>query len=249
LFLISFSVQHDDRHADIQSMTAIMLAVKRNGTLFAILWINPARWQEFKMTCIMMNDYLQETSREQMGYSATDTAQKHERILDESIRLFRERGFHGVSVSEVMKAAGLTHGPFYNHFASKEALMSETLTRELQRSIGDFDKLPATETGKAAFADYYLSEEHMQDCSGGCAVAALSSEIRQEKDVRGNFTAQIKNVIQKLASYFPWKSRRSARGDAIHWYASMIGALILARAVDDKEFAREILAETRKRIS
>jgi TetR/AcrR family transcriptional regulator, transcriptional repressor for nem operon len=184
-----------------------------------------------------------------MGYSATETAQKHERILDESIRLFRQRGFCGVTVSEVMKAAGLTHGPFYNHFASKEALMSETVIRELQRSIGAFDKLPPTPEGKAAFANYYLSEEHMKDCSGGCAVAALSSEIRQEQEVRGSFTSQIKNVVQKLASYFPWKSRRSARGDAIHWYTSMIGALILARAVDDEEFAREILAETRKRIN
>lgn len=184
-----------------------------------------------------------------MGYSAAETAQKHERILNESIRLFRERGFHGVSVSEVMKAAGLTHGPFYNHFASKEALMSETLTRELQRAIGDFDKLPPTEAGRAAYAEHYLSEEHMRDCGGGCAISALSSEMRNEPEVRGAFTAQIKNVIQKMASYFPWKSRRSARGDAIHWYTSMMGALILARAVDDEEFAREILTETRKRLS
>jgi TetR/AcrR family transcriptional repressor of nem operon len=126
-----------------------------------------------------------------------------------------------------MKAAGLTHGPFYNHFASKEALISETLTRELQRSIGSLDKLPPTETGKAAFADYYLSEGHMLDCSGGCAVAALSSEIRQEEELRGAFTDQIKSVTHKLATYFPWRSRRSARGDAIHMYTSLIGALIL----------------------
>ncbi len=183
-----------------------------------------------------------------MGYSAIDTAQKHERILEESIRLFRDRGFSGISVSEVMKTAGLTHGPFYNHFASKEALLSEAIAWQLQRSISDFDKLLPTQEGKALFADQYLSEQHMLDCQGGCTVAALSSEIRQEKEARGSFTVQIKNVIQKMATYFPWKSRRSARGDAIHWYTSMIGALILARAVDDKEFAREILAETRKRI-
>jgi TetR/AcrR family transcriptional regulator, transcriptional repressor for nem operon len=183
-----------------------------------------------------------------MGYSATDTAQKHERILDESIRLFRKRGFSGVSVNEVMKAAGLTHGPFYNHFTSKEALFSETLTREFQRVIGDFDKLPPSVDGKAQFVDRYLSEEHMKDCSGGCAVAALSSEIRQEEQVRGVFTEQIKGVIQKLITRFPWRSRRSARGDAIHMYTSLIGALIVARAVNDEDFAREILAEARKRI-
>jgi TetR/AcrR family transcriptional repressor of nem operon len=183
-----------------------------------------------------------------MGYSATDTAQKHERILDESIRLFRERGFSGVSVSEVMKAADLTHGPFYNHFASKEALMAETLTRELQRATSGLDELPPTQTGIAQYLDYYLSEAHRDDCSGGCAVAALAAEVRQEEQVRGPFTEQIKGVIQKLATRFPWRSRRSARGDAIHMYSAMIGAVILARAVNDESFSREILAEARKRI-
>ncbi len=183
-----------------------------------------------------------------MGYSASHTAQQHERILDESIRMFRQRGFSGVSVSELMKAAGLTHGPFYNHFSSKEALIREALTRALQRFVGEIDKLPANEAGKAEFSDFFLSEEHMRDCSGGCTVAALSSEVRQLNDVRSTFTEQVKSTIQKFATYFPWRSRRSARGDAIHWYTSMIGALVLARAVDDEEFASEILAETRKRI-
>jgi TetR/AcrR family transcriptional repressor of nem operon len=127
-----------------------------------------------------------------MGYSATDTAQKHGRILDESIRLFRKRGFSGVSVSEVMKAAGLTHGPFYNHFASKEALVAETLSRELQRATSDFDKLPATQKGLTQYVDYYLSGEHCD---------------------------------------------------------AMVGAVILARAVNDEDFSREILAEVRKRIA
>ena len=183
-----------------------------------------------------------------MGYSAAETAKKHQQILDKSIRLFRQRGFSAVSVSEVMKAAGLTHGPFYNHFASKEALMSETLTREMQRSLGDIDKLPQTEAGKATYIDYYLSEEHMHDCSGGCAVAALASEVRQEEQVRGGFTEQIKGLIHRFATHFPWRSRRSARGDAIYMYTSLIGAVMLARAVDDPELANEILTEVRKRI-
>src|SRR5882757_9882085 len=163
-----------------------------------------------------------------MGYSATDTAEKHERILNESIRLFRERGFSGVSVSEVMKAAGLT--------------------RELERATSDFDKLPPTQRGLAQYVDHYLSEDHRDDRGGGCAVAALASEVRQEEPVRGPFTEQLKGVIQKLATRFPWRSRRSARGDAIHMYSAMIGAIILARAVNDDDFSREILTEARKRI-
>ena len=184
-----------------------------------------------------------------MGYSANDTALKHERILNESIRLFRERGFSGVSVDEVMKAAGLTHGPFYNHFASKEALMAETLTHEMQRATGDLNRWPPTEEGKAQYADLYLSEEHMEDSSTGCAVAALASEVRQVTQVRRAFTEQLKGLIQRLATRFPWRSRRSSRGDAIHMYSAMVGALILARAVDDHDFAKEILTEARKRVA
>jgi len=80
----------------------------------------------------------------------------------------------------------------------------------------------------------------------GCAVATLASEVRHEEQVRGGFTEQLKSVIQKLAT--PWRSRRSSRGDAIHMHSSMVGALILARAVNDEAFAREILTEARKRI-
>jgi TetR/AcrR family transcriptional repressor of nem operon len=230
--------QNDARHAPCQEKKKVYpefpLAISQLGNLL-------------RMTYIMLVApiFIQETD---MGYSATDTAKKHQQILDESIRLFRQKGFSRVSVNEVMKAAGLTHGPFYNHFASKEALMAESLAREVQRSIGDFDDLPASEAGKAEYADHYLSEEHLKDCMDGCAVAALSAEVRQENEVRSAFTAQIKNLIQKLATRFPWKSRRSARGEAIHWYTSMIGAIVLARAVDDEKFAREILGEARKRI-
>jgi TetR/AcrR family transcriptional regulator, transcriptional repressor for nem operon len=80
------------------------------------------------------------------------------------------------------------------------------------------------------------------------AVAALASEVRQEQLVQRAFTDKLKVFIQKLATRFPWRSRRSARGDAIHMFASMVGALILARAVNDNDFAQEILTETRKRI-
>lgn len=193
-------------------------------------------------------DLVDQGTEKHMGYSAAETAKKHERILDESIRLFRERGFSGVSVSEVMSAAGLTHGPFYNHFVSKESLMSEALTREMERATGDLDKLPPTQQGKAGYVDDYLSKKHMTDWSGGCAVAALASEVRQEQHVQGAFTDKLRAFVQKIATRFPWRSRRSARGDAIYLFASMVGALILARAVNDKEFAQEILTETRKRI-
>ncbi len=203
-----------------------------------------ARWDLYNLNHVCRHVF----GRCDMRYPASETAQKHEKILDNSIRLFRERGFAKVSVSDIMKASGLTHGPFYNHFESKEALMAEALSRELQRALSDFDKFPATVAGKNAYADSYLSGDHLQNFGGGCAVAALCSEVRQEVAVRKSFTVQLKAVIQKISSRFPWKSRNSARGDAIHWYTSMVGALILARAIDDAAFADEILTETRKRL-
>jgi TetR/AcrR family transcriptional repressor of nem operon len=184
-----------------------------------------------------------------LGQTAAETAWKHEQILDESIRLFRERGFAGVSVGQVMQAAGLTHGPFYNHFASKEALMAECLTRSMQRDTSGYDKYPATEKGLAQYIGEYLSLEHRDDPSGGCNVAALAAEVRQHEELRESFTMQLKGIIQKLATHFPWRSRRSARGDAIHLFAAMVGAMILARAVSDQRFAKEILDEVRQRVS
>ncbi len=183
-----------------------------------------------------------------MGQTAAETAQKHERILDESIKLFRDRGFAGASVGDVMKAAGLTHGPFYNHFASKEALMAECLTRDMQRDTASYDRYPATEKGLAQFVGEYLSMQHRDSAASGCNVAALSSEIRQHEELREPFTMQLKALIQKLATHFPWRSRRSARGDAIHMYSAMVGAMILSRSVSDDKFAREILEEVKQRI-
>ena len=183
-----------------------------------------------------------------MGQSANETARKHQQILDQSIRLFRDRGFSGVSVGQVMQAAGLTHGPFYNHFASKEALMAETLAQEMRRSVGKLDEYPTTEKGLAKYIGEYLSLQHKDDCADGCPTAALAAEVRQHSDLRKPFTLQLEGMIQKIAAHFPWRSRRSARGDAIHLYASMIGAIILARAVSDEKFASEILDEVRQRI-
>ena len=183
-----------------------------------------------------------------MGQTAAETAQKHEQILDESIKLFRERGFEGVSVGELMKAAGLTHGPFYNHFASKEALMAEGLTRDMQRATSSYDSYPATQQGLERYIGEYLSQEHRDSVASGCNVAALSSEIRQHQQIREPFTIQLKGLIQKLATHFPWRSRRSAKGEAIHMYSAMVGAMILSRAVNDEQFSLEILNEVKQRL-
>src|SRR3984885_2047922 len=99
------------------------------------------------MTCIMNNVKWEVVMR----YPAAETAEKHERILNEAARLFRERGFSGVSVSEIMKATGLTHGPFYNHFDSKEALMADSVMYGMQTTL---DGLEATDGSAKGWAEY-----------------------------------------------------------------------------------------------
>jgi TetR/AcrR family transcriptional regulator, transcriptional repressor for nem operon len=192
--------------------------------------------------CIMINVKSEVIVR----YPAAETAEKHTRILNEAARLFRERGFSGVSVSEIMKATGLTHGPFYNHFDSKEELMAESVLHGFQDTLDGLNATEGTAKGRAEYVKRYLSAAHRDAPGAGCTMAGLSSEIRHEPQVRGPFTDRLKAVIQAVAEHFPWPSKRSARGDAIRMTASMVGAMILARAVDDEVFSNEILNEVRK---
>jgi TetR/AcrR family transcriptional repressor of nem operon len=112
-----------------------------------------------------------------MRYPANETAAKHERIVREASRLFRERGFEDVTVAEVMKAAGLTHGAFYNHFDSKEALMAAAVEYAMQRTLHGVKGSFKSVGGRRAYLDRYLSTKHRDTPEAGCAMAALSSEI------------------------------------------------------------------------
>jgi len=181
-----------------------------------------------------------------MRYPAEQTAQKHDRIVQEAMRLFRERGFEAVGLREVMQASGLTRGPFYNHFASKEALMAEVVDGGMQKTLEQIGDCAGSADGKAAYFDRYLSTRHRDAPGKGCFMAALACDVRQTPEVQKAFTPRLMQVVEKLASHFPWRSRRTARGDAIRALSSVIGGIILARAVDDADFSAEILAEVRR---
>jgi TetR/AcrR family transcriptional regulator, transcriptional repressor for nem operon len=178
-----------------------------------------------------------------MRYPAAETAAKHARILEKASRLFRERGFSDVSVAEIMKATGLTHGPFYNHFPSKEGLMVEAVRHASEEGLKTLESAPRSEKGKREFVSNYLSAEHRDCPEDGCLIAALASEIAREPAVRSAMTAHVKAMVAKMSSHFPWKKGRSARGEAIRMLSCVLGALILARAIDDEELSREILTE------
>jgi len=183
-----------------------------------------------------------------MRYPAVETAEKHKTIIREASRLFRDRGFSGVSVAEIMQASGLTHGPFYNHFPSKEALMAESVEHGMKSALAGVDRVGNSPRRAAKYLDRYLSTAHRDAPGKGCTMAALAADIRQQSQVRRTFTAHVKAIIEKMVSNRSWRSKRSARGDSIRMVSTIVGALILARAVDDEAFSKEILREARRRL-
>jgi len=176
-------------------------------------------------------------------YPAAETAEKHQRILDEATRLFRDRGFEGVNIAEIMKSAGLTHGSFYNHFESKTDLISACIVHGAAVSLSNMDLEEASTAGKKHYVDEYLSVAHRDDPGSGCLMSALASEVRRESNARGAMTRFVHAFVDKLSTRFPWQKPRSARRDAIRATAAMVGGVILARAVSDEDFSLEILRE------
>jgi len=175
----------------------------------------------------------------EMKVSREQMVENRRRILDVASRLFREKGFDAVSVSEVMKAAGLTHGGFYGHFNSKDDLVAETVGYVLSNdTVGGRDL--------HAYLDFYLSPGHRDNAADGCPTAGLAADIRhQTPAVRAAMTAGIRSQIERgmeaLADIDPADRRRVAIGS----WAAMVGAVILARAIDDKALSDEILEQTR----
>ncbi|WP_046656700.1 TetR/AcrR family transcriptional regulator [Lysobacter capsici] len=170
-------------------------------------------------------------SREQVG-------ENRRRILDEAGRLFRARGFEAVTVAEVMKAAGLTHGAFYGHFQSKDDLIAQTLGHVLsQAQVGD-ELRP--------FVDFYLSPHHCGDLAGGCPTAALGADtIRQSPRARQAMTEGLRQHLQHMTRMESAPDEATRRRQAIGAWSAMVGAVILARLSDDPALSEEVLAQTR----
>jgi len=171
-------------------------------------------------------------SREQM-------AENRRRILDVASRLFRERGFDAVSVAEVMKAAGLTHGGFYGHFSSKDDLVAETIGHVLSKNEGSGGDL-------RAFLVDYLAPQHRDNAAGGCPTAGLAADIRhQTPAARAAMTEGLRAQIERVTAALPKMDAVERRRAAIGSWAAMVGAVILARAIDDATLSDEVLEQTR----
>ncbi|HEX7798589.1 MAG TPA: TetR/AcrR family transcriptional regulator [Vicinamibacterales bacterium] len=163
------------------------------------------------------------------------------RILNVAGTLFRERGFDGIGVADIMKRAGLTHGGFYGHFSSKEDLSAEIIARVL--SDQDWlQQLTGLENPTARdVVRGYLSSRHRDDPGHGCMFAALGSDVaRQPRSVRHAFTEGLRVRVEALRRLLPG-SAEARRKKALATMAGLVGALTLSRAVDDPRLAEEIL--------
>jgi TetR/AcrR family transcriptional regulator, transcriptional repressor for nem operon len=184
-----------------------------------------------------------------MRYSREHKLETHARIVKRASVRIREKGAHGIGVADLMKDAGLTHGGFYAHFDSREALVIEAFAYAMDRSNERWRKLAEqTPPDKrlAAIVEQYLTPLHRDDPGHGCAVPTLGAEIaRESPKTRKAFAAKLEQMIGLLAEQIPGVPRSTARKQAMATIATMMGALVLSRIAGNGDFSDEILAAGR----
>jgi TetR/AcrR family transcriptional repressor of nem operon len=197
-----------------------------------------------------------------MRVSREKAAEHRDRIIDAAGALFRAKGFGGIGVADIMKAADLTHGGFYGHFASKDDLVGEASRRIMARAAANWTKLveAAPDNPYAALLEHYLSPRHRDDPGRGCAFAALGNDAaRSGKIVRKAFAEGLAPLIDILAQSIPGKSiagkstpsksKAARRRKAVAAMATLVGALTLARAVEGTPLSDEMLEAAHRELA
>lgn len=169
----------------------------------------------------------------------------HERIVDVASRAIRRSGYGGTGVADIMKEAGLTHGAFYAHFASREAMLAEAADRAGAAANARAARLVASvpqEKALHTLIEAYLSKAHVEGIETGCAVSALGSEMpRQSPEVRRAGTLRIKEMVDLVARQMPDWGQPAAHERALVTVATMVGTLVLARAVDEAHLSDQLI--------
>lgn len=177
----------------------------------------------------------------------------HERIVVAAARAIRRSGYDGTGVADIMKEAGLTHGAFYAHFASREAMLAEAADRAGAESNAVATRVIAAvppNQALQALVQVYLSKAHLEGIETGCPVSALGSEMpRQSPEVRHAATRRIKEMVDLVARQLPDWGQPSAHERALVTVATMVGTLVLARAVDDAALSDALCSATLKNLA
>jgi TetR/AcrR family transcriptional repressor of nem operon len=185
-----------------------------------------------------------------MRYSKEHKQETHARIVRKASVRLREKGAHGIGVADLMKEAGLTHGGFYAHFDSREALVIEAFNYAMDRSMEHWRKTAAQIAPDKRFStivDSYLTALHRDDPGRGCAVPTLGAEIvRESLKTRRAFATKLEEMIDMIADQIPDVPRKTARKQAAATLATMMGTLVLSRIAGNSEFSDEILSAGRE---
>lgn len=182
-----------------------------------------------------------------MRRSREDTADSRQRIVSQAARLLRQNGIDRLGVAEAMKAAGMTHGGFYRHFASREALVAEAINAafdDTPRVVDPSAKSPS-HSGVGDYVDRYLSLGHVEQPEIGCPIAAVGGEIgRSTGDTRETFSQRAESHLAILSAALE-TTPGTGKTAAIQLLATLIGAVVLARSVQDETMRADILKAAR----
>ena len=185
-----------------------------------------------------------------MRYSKDHKAETHERIVKSASVRLREGGVASIGVADLMKEAGLTHGGFYAHFASRDALIDEAFVHPMDIAVRRWRKrADNAPKGKAlaAIVTGYLTAQHRDDVGNGCALPALGAEVsRTSPKTRKAIAARIEQMVDTIAETMPAQTPKAARREAMGALATMMGTLILARMAGTGEFSDEVLTAGRQ---
>ncbi|MBB3658973.1 TetR/AcrR family transcriptional repressor of nem operon [Rhizobium sp. BK650] len=187
-----------------------------------------------------------------MRVSRQKFAENREKILTAASVLFRENGFDGVGVADIMKAAGLTHGGFYGHFESKDDLALEVSRKLIERVEERWREQIASQPERPlqALLDHYIHWRTVDDPGGSCVFASLTQEVsRSEGAVRATFSEGLSTLVDVLQDIVPGETLEERRANATTTLSSMMGAVILARAVEDRALAEQFLVTMRRKLN
>jgi len=184
-----------------------------------------------------------------MRVTRQQATENRNRVLHLASRRFRERGLGGVGVADLMREAGLTHGGFYKQFDSKDSLAAEACAAAIAENLAGYQELAKKDPRHVLshVITAAISDLHRNSPGQGCLLAAAGADIsRSNTSIRRGVTDGVRKIIDFLSGLMPGRSKKQARRKAITTYATVVGSLVVARAVDDPDFAREILTATRE---
>ena len=179
-----------------------------------------------------------------MRVSRIQAAENRQTVINVASRLFRERGFDGIGLKDLMKGAGLTQGAFYKQFASKEDLAAQASRRALESATRRWSAATAAnpEDPLGAVIAFYLSMDHREEKMDGCPIVALGSDAaRQGADVKASFEAGIKEHLEILGRLIAETNGEEPKGKAMAILSTMVGAVMLSRVVNDPDLAQAFL--------